>query len=1020
MGRLMLKRVFVVFLLVLFIRLSTSAQITIDGHTYADTIHITQSMLPYAATINDRAYVVQEDILAEMQTTGAIYFNDCDFCALISEPGQRYTITLDTNGTGDQSGIRSQNADNLRIRNIRAVAGWARTDTSSSAHRRIFDIRGGFDVKIDSTYGYVTGYGDVDDYSNGITIIYFGDGTTFDSYQHVARACSLWNDCTGFPARQRYPLTAVMIRSEFSDDQIQAGGNREWDFNAKVVDSWIKSAWVGVFGYGRENPTHGGVYVIDSNEFEMAYMNTSNQSFNGSFHGDGGAIGITDAEKIWVGWNTSVPKVDLLADPPIYGGAGGFIANTHPITLPIEPRSEVNNNNFTGWLERDSDHAFGLFVKFGVDNVDFYENTFQGRITPNGYDGQPYGGGAWFMTLNDCKFWDNVYVAVSSDESIPAMGLVMRAMFPPDHTGNVFERDTIKSNSYSMCLYPDYSEQYWGGLQSQTFGDYSWQRVDTATTLSEEGIFYFFGSYELRDITMLNVSSPDGIQDTLIEWSGADSDYQEIEWKRDFEFVAIDQMGNPVNATIQITDNYGHVVHNQACGADGLDTLRAKYWRRTFNEGTDSTGFNPFSYSATFNGEELTGTFNVGATDSTFTFNFTFDPFGGQRNIGYTINSMKWLTSMRPRGGISGDTAAFMPSPNGTSSTHLLLSYDQGQTWQTPSWDYGYDYENHLAAWFWNGSGLHWTGDMAEFNARYFAGGAPYTNFSTDQWANNVTPDPTFDVYMSGIFANGPDSVWFLNQYDGVNIGDPLVLLYTEDYFATAPTSHTLATGLVHTNPDDGNNPRVGLHGDPATGMPIPLWFDGQYGITYWEWEAPVWDSNSVGADEVDGGTSRYYTSLMIDGNHHFAFPVAIDNSIYHYYETSEDVFAKDVISTTANMSAPFLFSYKYDATAVLYCVYGGWTGTGGVYIKRWEGPGNGWSDSVVVSETADARWAVAPPWTPATWDSIPIFYADDVNDSLYVRMMKADWGSIEEPQAPTAGDLYKALLRTQVLDQMR
>lgn len=598
---------------------SVSAQITIDGHTFADTIQIWQSMLPYTATTNDRAYVLMEDMSGKMQSTGAIYFNNCDTCALISNGTNKYTITLDTNGIGNQYGVRASSSDFVKIRRVRVVAAWDRTDTLQGWTVMV-RINGGLNSDMDSSYVYATGYIDADDWSDGLNAVCIDDGSSTHTYMNDFEHDSIITDGTGFPDRHVYPSIGIIAKCEYSDGNLTEGSDQ--DYNVRIAHSYIQSNWCGAFFYGRG--TRHGVYVLDSCELNPTGQNTSSQNFSGSYHGDGGGFGMVWVQKVFIRGNVGRPTVNLGATPPQYGGAGCFVSSIEPTTLPATPRSEIAYNDLYGRLDRSTDHGTAFFAKYTVRGVDIHDNIFRSYCNSNGIG---WAAGAWISHMSGTNFYNNTMIAVAESDAIDAYGIIIRGLdtntvlVPNQIYGN-----TIQSNDWMIEWYPDQDYTAVDGIQNGSFGSWTFERVDTATTMSGDGSYFFYRAYEMTNCSLLNVSCNDGVKDTAWVWAGSGAGVQEMDWFRDLQINTDDGAGSPVAATVVLDNAYGDEIFNANVGADGLDTARVKYYRLSGNGTTDSTAFNPISYTVTFGDSVATGSMNVGAGDSVLTVSMGAGP----------------------------------------------------------------------------------------------------------------------------------------------------------------------------------------------------------------------------------------------------------------------------------------------------------------------------------------------------------------------------------------------------------
>jgi len=584
-------------------------QVTIDGHTYADTVHITT--FPFTATTNDRAYILMGDTSGvKLQATGAIYFNNCDTCALISEGSNKYTITFDSNGT-TRYGVYASNCEDLKIRRVRFDAGWGYSDTSNPSPILV-NILGSNGFKIDSSYIRNTGYSDIADWANNMACIRLIDASGQVMYNNNIVACSLETKGYGFPGRNRYPQVTIMIRPRFSDATLTAGSRT--DYTARVANNYIKTNWSGVFAYGQE-ALHG-VIVVDTNTIDVAFVNESNTNFNGSYHGDGGGYGLVWLEKVFVSGNTIRPIIDTNASPPIYGGSGGFISHVEVSTVSSAPKSEVDNNDIHGFVVRSSDHGTANFVKYGVDGIKFHDNIYRATVNPSG-SGEIMAG--WYSHISNCEMYDNTYEAVTLNDADIAYGLRYRGI-DSLQTGNTFDRELVYSNDYHVYWTPDDGDGgVADGIQNNSFNGFRFYRVDTATTMSGDGHSFFYNAWTLQTDSMVNTFADTGSSDTA--WLGSLTD-DDMVWCRDLSINVEDNVGGGINGTVVLVNNYGQEIYNSAVGTDGLDTSRVTYWWKAGSG--DSMAFNPIIGTASYATEsDVVDTFNVGATDTTVTFTFT-------------------------------------------------------------------------------------------------------------------------------------------------------------------------------------------------------------------------------------------------------------------------------------------------------------------------------------------------------------------------------------------------------------
>jgi len=619
-----MKKLILLFILILCG--NAWGQIEFDGHTYDDSIHI--NSFPYTASTDNILYILTQDHSGvEMQSTGAIYFNDCDSCALVSEGSNKYTITFDTNGTGDQFGIRVTQSDWFKVRRIRLVAGWDYEDTLTQNHIML-DISNSWDCWVDSSYFFATGYSDVADWGNGLNAVRFIDSESGrdGAINNNITACSVETKGYGYPDRSKYPQVGIFHRSRYSDSLLTDGSPT--DYTCRVAHNYIKSNWVGVFAYGQDG--YSGVMVIDSNEFDVAFVNTSQEWFGTSFHGDGGAWGIAYMQKIFIRGNTTRSVNDVDATPKIYGGAGGFISHVIPENIPVNsPRSEVAYNDVRVLFQRDTtgaylDHGTGMFVKYQVWNMNFHHNNIVAGVDSLG-PGEVMGG--WFSHIYDCSLSYNTFEVWSSVDNQEAYAIRLRAI---DSLApmNVFLNNTYKSNDWFIHWYPDNTggggrQDY--GIRNQRIEGGSFVRNDTLSDMSGNGNAFGVSGWTMFDDTLVNISATGTAKDTVfLAPATSFTAGTELDWFRDLAINVVDNGGGGLNGAVTLVNAYGQTIYSSAVGTDGLDSSFVHYYRLIGGGATDSTAFNPIIGTASYAGEaDVVDTFNVGANDSTITFTFT-------------------------------------------------------------------------------------------------------------------------------------------------------------------------------------------------------------------------------------------------------------------------------------------------------------------------------------------------------------------------------------------------------------
>lgn len=607
-----------------------SQTMTINGITY-DTTHVYESDLPISVSGDHILLVLQENCPNQkISTTGNIYFNDCDSCGLISEPGNKYTITyLDTTFGGSnyqsQFGVRVTGADDFLLRNIRLVAGWNLTDSFQMYPKLVAfpSTAGGTrecnDILIDSCYFYMTGFAYAGFY-----------GMSCIDMPNPIR-CDIENDTIilegyGFNSRQQYPLLAVgcNILTEFGDSLTT--GSRS-DYSIRTSKNYVETSWIG-FYVTAANGSEGGVWVADSNEIVLKWVQESTvPGAGGSMVGDGGAFASYGGlDKIFMRDNIVTHVIDSTSYSYKVRGGNGMYFGPILNTLAATPRSEFAYNNFDcGMFINGIDHGYCVFNKWdGFHDVDFHHNTLKTTI----YDvneNYNFGTVIWMWNLDGCNFYDNSFTMLNLQDSTPGVGIYLRNIAGSEQP--TFNRDTIWSTDYHICVNPQNDS-----MSNVDFIDMYWGRVSGQSSLSDEGAVVALRSsevgtstiYDVTDVNFYNLRTDGNVSDTSMEWipystSLTDADW--LSWYKTFEIIAVDSVGADLNAQVVLISGYGDTIYNTSIGTDGIDSSDIKYWRPT--GGASDSSYNTFSGFAVYGSDTVfNNSFSVGENDSTITFTF--------------------------------------------------------------------------------------------------------------------------------------------------------------------------------------------------------------------------------------------------------------------------------------------------------------------------------------------------------------------------------------------------------------
>lgn len=625
----------ILFIVLLFVS-GVQAQITIRGHTYADTVHITQANIDQTFTTNDRAYVLQENVSCTLGTA-IPSFVGCDTCAFISEPGQKYTITMYRNDP-QRNGVTVSSCDWFNMKNIRLTVDWGRQDTFDIITRNdllgpiTFRLTNGTESWIDSCYFYTTGYIQVVDSlvdDQCAKMMAYGISDSLAMLHNITN-CSLIVDYTGWRRRDKYPALGIDCVPSGVGTRGVLTGSRS-DYTLRLAHNYIENS---CFAARFSSKNGSGVWVYDSNTVRNMYKNTSDEPYGGSLFGDGGAFAYTGGNKIFARGNTITDSVDLGATPPIYGGNGIYLgigrnppANGMPGTLPASPKSEIKHNYMRARLEDSHDHTHNIFNKFGALTIDIDSNTFISTITTNSYT---YGSNIWMWMLDSTNIRDNEFTIVTESDSYTGINIIIRnhdSATTNTSTSNgaysLWENNTLYSNDYFFRFYNDNGEGCCDGdINNLDWKGFSLNRIDSVSTMSGT-IFDHIDNggavNDIGDVAIIDMHTDANLTDTTaVEWgSSANTDY--LDWYRNLVITVEDEYSNNLTGDVVITDGNGTEIYNAS--VVGLDTLLTHYWHNT--AGTADSSYNPFIGTAIYNTDTLVDTFYVGETNNTVTFTFS-------------------------------------------------------------------------------------------------------------------------------------------------------------------------------------------------------------------------------------------------------------------------------------------------------------------------------------------------------------------------------------------------------------
>lgn len=613
----------IIFLILLSV--SVSAQQTYRGfeYPYVDTI----TSFPFSSTADSTLFVLQSSYTGvALHNQGALYFNGCDYSAIMTDGDSNYTISY--SGLGSDSsyrfGIGINSCTNFIISDIRLIPEWNYTDTFGFCPVMVNFTGSNSYVTMDSMVIKNTGYSDAT--STGGTDHSFGLNSVriYGSPYHldIVDNDTIQLDGYGFLRRDHYMQVNIFLRSTDFGTVLTTGSTT--DYNVRIGrNNYMKASWANILQYnGPSAYGHDGVMVVDSNYGEQAGVNTSATAFGGSYLGDGGFFVGQALSKYFIFDNTVIPIIDLGASPPVRGGSGIFLSAMLNEDLPAEPYSYISGNNIVAQLDITSDHAYGIFTKWDIRDVKIYDNVFAVRVNANSIG---YGSGGYYANIygSASEIYNNTYVAISDNDADLATCIRIRGFDENYATLPNMHDERLESNDVGINWYIDSDGGYGDGIRGLDMRNFTYARVDSIETnqSGSGGLSYPTTTWDMYDVRLIDFHGEDGINDTDFSWAPQVKD-NEVEWLRNVELLAVDSVGDSLNATVILLNDYGDTIYNSVLGADGLDTSLTKYYRTTQDGNTDSTGFNPFIGTAIFVTDTIVDTFNVGSGDSAVIFQF--------------------------------------------------------------------------------------------------------------------------------------------------------------------------------------------------------------------------------------------------------------------------------------------------------------------------------------------------------------------------------------------------------------
>jgi len=372
--------------------------------------------------------------------------------------------------------------------------------------------------------------------------------------------------------------------------------------------------------------------------------------------------------------------------------------------------------------------------------------------------------------------------------------------------------------------------------------------------------------------------------------------------------------------------------------------------------------------------------------------------YGGRRAVGtntISASGYAFLPAPRFQGGYIGDTCVVICNQDGSNEVGIIRSFDGGATWVgvNARWSYNglWFPSDHACGWY--------DGDLHIANRKAITGQEGYyrrwvSPFGVGDSAANVDIYP--ETYIVNVVAYD-DTVWVLNQPS--DTADPIYMLRSTDDFVTIDSFEVF-------DPEWGtlssqNSMRMGIVLDTNNAPVVMCIFyitanASDHGWYRFKWNGTDFDSTAVTTNAAYEGQDRGWTFNQCNGATHVLLFDDSEDLTVHWWETSPGVFDSTIATTPDHPNGLALMQLVTVGEAPyqsLYMVQQAHTAAGDtlLYVKRWDTTGT-WVDSTRITAVGHTmRTFGTVPNIPSTIDSIPLFYQERRNDSVYVIQFAAE-----------------------------